>query len=541
MQGFTPQPGGVGRLGRGMAIAAALSVAVVGSAVTVAAQDDDLDILNVAATATFTTWDPVASFSTEALYMANMYEPLIYATPEGAEEDFKPGLASEWSTSEDGLTWTFKLREGATFHDGEPFNAEAAKASIEAASLPSSEGGRAGAWWIWPSIDSIETPDEHTLVVNLTSPAALDLVTASTYAAWMVSPKALEAAAADPEFFAAGGVSYGTGPYMVEAYTPQNEVVLTQFEDYWGGWDDVDHYEKVVVSIIPDAAVQQQALDGGQVDLALRVPDASINEYDANPDFTVVRDAALFNYVGLLNTQRAPFDDPLVRQALAYATPYADIIEVAVQGEGSQSRAAVPIGVFPYDESVPVYPTDLEKAQALMAEAGVDSFDMDISYTASNTLEQSFAPLLQDAYSKIGGNVTLTPMEWGQQWERGKGEADGRQDMFVVLYWPTYSDAGSDNLASLFKSSEAPYFNLSYWANEEFDGLITEAIALTGTDRDAAQAKYTEAMDLLVAESPGIFFFDTTSTMPVPNSLAGYEYNLNYPFSQFFYPMHPAE
>jgi peptide/nickel transport system substrate-binding protein len=136
--------------------------------------------------------------------------------------------------------------------------------------------------------------------------------------------------------------------------------------------------------------------------------------------------------------------------------------------------------------------------------------------------------------------VTLTPMPWGQQWDRAKGEPDGRQDMFVVLYWPTYSDAGSDNLASLFKSGEPPFFNLTYWVNEQFDTLVNEAIALTGTDREAAQAKYTEAMNLLVEASPGIFFFDTMSTVPVPNRIAGYEYNLNYPFSHFFYPLHPA-
>ncbi len=538
MLGTTPQHR---RVTGALAVTAALSLAVVGSTSAVSAQDEDLDILNVATTATITTWDPVASFSTEALYMANMYEPLLYATPAGSEEAFAPGLAEDWSVSDDGLTWTFQLQEGVTFHDGEPFNAEAAKAAIEAASLPTSEGGRAGAWWIWPGIESIETPDEQTLVVNLTAPAALDLVAASTYAAWMVSPKALEAAAADPEFFESAGASYGTGPYMLEAYTPDAEVVLTQFPDYRGGWEDVDHFEKVVLSIIGDAAVQQQALDGGQVDLALRVPEESMNEYDSNPDFTVMRDASLLNYVGLLNTQRPPFDDPRVRQAIAYATPYDDIIEVAVQGNGNQSRAAVPIGVFPYDESVAMYETNIEKAKELMAEAGVDSFDMEIAYTAENTHEQAFAPLLQAAYSEIGGNVELTPMPWGQQWDRAKGEPEGRQDMFVVLYWPTYSDAGSDNLASLFKSSEAPYFNLSYWVNDEFDTLINEAIGLTGTDRDAAQAKYTEAMNLLVEESPGIFFFDRMSTVPVPNYIAGYEYNLNYPFSQFFYPMHPAE
>lgn len=121
-----------GRAGPAIAIAAAVSVAVVGSTAGVVAQDDQ-DVLKVAHTANITTWDPVASFSTEAQYMGNMYEPLVYATPLGAEEDFVPGLATDWSTSEDGLTWTFNLEQGVTFHDGEPFDAEAAKASIDAA------------------------------------------------------------------------------------------------------------------------------------------------------------------------------------------------------------------------------------------------------------------------------------------------------------------------------------------------------------------------------------------------------------------------
>ena len=116
-----------------------------------------------------------------------------------------------------------------------------------------------------------------------------------------------------------------------------------------------------------------------------------------------------------------------------------------------------------------------------------------ITYAAENTLDAAFAPLLPAAYGELGVNVTLTPMPFNQQWERSKGEPAGRQDMFLLLYWPTYSDAGSDNLASLFKSGEPPFFNLSYWVNEAYDALIDEAIALTGTDREAAQATYEEA------------------------------------------------
>ena len=217
MHGTTPRPHGAGRLARGMAVAAALSVAIAGSAASVSAQDD-IDVLKVGNTAEITTWDPTKSFSTEVQYLANIYEPLIWATPLGAAEEFRPGLATEWSHSEDGLTWTFKLREGVTFHDGESFDAEAAKASIDA--MRSAE---TAASWIWWPVESVDVVDEYTIDVNLSTPAALDLVAASTYSAWMVSPAALAAAADDPEFFetaGANGQTFGTGPYMLESWTP---------------------------------------------------------------------------------------------------------------------------------------------------------------------------------------------------------------------------------------------------------------------------------------------------------------------------------
>lgn len=532
MHGTTPQPRAVGR---SLVITVALSVSLAGSAITVAAQDDDLDVLKVAHTANITTWDPVASFSTEAQYMGNMYEPLIWATPAGAAEEYVPGLATSWSTSEDGLTWTFELEQGVTFHDGEPFDAEAAKASIDAARE------RGGAGFIWGPVESVEVVDDYTIDINLSAPAALDLIASSTYAAWMVSPAALEAAAADPEFFESGEASYGTGPYMLESYVPDTEVLLTQFPDYRLGWDDADHYEKVLVTITPESIDQQQALEGGQVDIANRVPPESVEGLDASPDFTVHRDPSLFTYVGLLNTQRAPLDDTRVRQALALATPYTDIIDVSVLGQGTQNRASVPVGIFPDSSDTSIWSQDMDAAEALMAEAGVEAFDMEITYAAENPVEAAFAPLLQDAYGELGINVTLTPMPFNQQWDRSKGDPDGRQDMFLLLWWPANSDAGADNLTSLFRSSEEPSFNLSYWQNETYDSLIDEATALTGTDRDAAQAKYAEAMELLVEESPSIFFLDTSAVTTVANTVEGFEYNINYPFTQImFYQLSPA-
>ena len=491
-------------------------------------------VLKVAATANITTWDPVKSFSTEALYLANMYEPLLRVNPPGAAEPFTPVLATSWEASPDGLTWTFTLRDGVTFHDGEPLTADAVKQSIEAAA------SRGGASFIWGALDTVTAVDAATVELKLTYAAPMDLVASSLYGAWIVSPKALTASAADETYFEQG-LEAGTGPYTLESYVPDKEVLLTRYDGYWGGWDG-PHYDKVLVSITPEAAVQQQMLDGGAVDLALSLPLENVAAYKDKPDFTFINDPSFFNYVGFFNTARKPLDNVKVRQALSYAIPYDDIITVGPQGYGTQSRGPVPEGVFPWSADVPQYTQDLEQAKSLLKEAGYENggFKLNLTYAAENQNEARFAPLIQEAYGSLGIDVTITPIAFNQQWEQAKGDPKDRQDMFLLLYWPTYSDAGSDNLWSMFHSSEKPFFNLSYWKNTQFDSLVDEAIGLTATQRDQAQAKYTEAMKLLVDQAPGLFFYDTRFVTAIPDRVGGFEYNLNYPFAQFFYPMYPA-
>jgi peptide/nickel transport system substrate-binding protein len=491
-------------------------------------------VLKVAATAGITTWDPIKSFSTEALYMANLYEPLLWINPPSATEKFTPALATSWTTSSDGLTWTFKLRDGVKFHDGEAMTADAVKGSIEAAK------DHAGASFIWAPLDTVTATDASTVTLKLKYAAPMDLVASSLYGAWIVSPKALAAAATDENYFEKG-IDAGTGPYTIESYTPDKEVLMKAFDGYWGATTDVTHYDKVLVSITPEAVTQQQMLDGGEVDLALSLPAENLAAYKTNPEFTFIEEPSFFNYVGYFNVDKGPLKDVKVRQALSYAIPYYDIVTIGAQGYGTQSHGPVPAGVFPYSADVPQYHQDLDKAKQLLTEAGQGSgFKLELTYASENQNEARFAPLIKEAYAKIGVEVTLTPMLFDQQWERAKGDAAKRQDMFLVLYWPTYSDAGADNLWSLFHSSEKPFFNLSYWKNTAYDKLVDDAGALTATARDAAQAKYVEAMKLLVDQAPGLFFYDTKFVTAIPTRIAGFQYNLNYPFAQFFYPLHPA-
>ncbi len=488
-------------------------------------------VLTVAASAAITTWDPVRSFSTEALYLGNVYEPLLWKNPAGSDTEFTPAIATKWESSADGLSWTFTIREGATFHDGEPVNAEAVKASIEAAQKDG------GASFIWAPLASIEAPDATTVVMNLSYAAPMDIIAASGNGAWIVSPKALAALESDKTYFDAG-IDAGSGPYTVASYTPGSEVVLTRYQEHWNtettpGFDTVD------ISITADAVTAQQMLTAGEVDFSTSIPLENAASLAAGGEFSVRDFNSPFNYLAMFNTTRPPLDDPRVRQALSEAIPYDDIIDVGGQGYGSQSHGPVPKGIFPYSESVPMYSQDLDKAASMLAEAGHPGggFELNLSYASENPSEARFVPLIKDAFAKIGVTVNVTAELFNQQWATAKADPATAQDIFVLYYWPSYSDAGADNLFSLFHSSDEPFFNLSYWKNDQYDALVTEAATQSGTDRDAAQASYQQAMQLLYDEAPAAFLYDARSVSVVPNGLTVGQFNENYPFTVFFAPI----
>lgn len=493
-------------------------------------------VLKIANTANITTWDPIESFSTEAAYMANVYEQLLRINPPGSAEQYTPLLATSWESNADGTVWTFNLREGVTFHDGELMNADAVVKSLDAARE------RGGASFIWWMVDSIEAVDDLTVQFNLSASAPIDLVASSLYGAWIVSPKALDAAAADENYWA-NGAEAGTGPYFIESYVPDQEIVFQKFENYWGGWQD-DQFDTVLVQIIPEALTQQQLLESGSVDLVTSIPRDNYGSFKDNPDYTYFEEPSFFNYVGFFNTLRPPLDNVKVRQALSYAIPYNDIIQIGVKGLGTQSRGPVPAGVWPWSPDVKQYTYDIDKAKELLKEAGYENggFSLRLTYAAENATHEAYAPLIKDAYAQLGVDVTIEPIAFSQQWEEAKSDPANAQDMFLLLYWPTYSDAGSDNLWSMFYYTEKPFFNLSYWNNPGFNALVDEAIGLTVSDPAASQAKYVEAMNLLVDEAPGLFFFDTKAVFIIPKHIEGFQYNLNYPFVQyFFYDLRPAK
>jgi len=194
------------------------------------AQDDNFAIYATFATPV-TNWDPNIEFSNGIITFCNTYETLLKYDPL-AEDKMIKVLATDYSTSSDDLTWTFHLRKGVKFHDGTDFNAEAVKFSIDRTMRINK-----GAAYIWDAVDKINVVDDYTVEFKLKYPAPIDLISTSTYAAFIMSPTALKSHP-DNWLSEIEGFECGTGPYKLESYNEgQQEAVLTWFEDYWRGWE----------------------------------------------------------------------------------------------------------------------------------------------------------------------------------------------------------------------------------------------------------------------------------------------------------------
>jgi peptide/nickel transport system substrate-binding protein len=486
------------------------------------------DILVYACTDSITTWDPSVSFSVELTYLANIYEPLIWVAPPGSDQEFRPGLAEKWEKSADGLTWTFHLRKGVKFHDGSMLNAKAVKDSFDRTKTM-----KKGASFILGPIKEIKALDEYTVQFDLNSVAPLDRIVASAYAAWIISPNAV---GKDQKWFEAGNEA-GSGPYMLEKSKPDEEIVLKKFDDYWGGWDK-PHFERIVVKIVKEAAVQEQMIDSGVADLGNRIPVESMKAFDQQECCHRLVGPSFLNYALHLNTQKAPFNNQIIRQAVSYALPYSDMVEISLGGLGRQSVGPIPYSQFGHDKNLFQYSQNIEKAKDLMAEAGFPNGIKEkivYTYAAENQVEKAFSPLVKEALAKIGLDVEIRPMIWNAQWDLMKGGPEKAQHMAALLWWPTFSDP-YDTLYSLWHSEEKPFFNFAYYKNPAYDKLIDEAY--TTPDAAAAEALYFQAQKILVEEAPSVYLFDVELPVFMRNELKGYVINPSYPRVAFFYDMY---
>lgn len=474
----------------------------------------------------FTNLDPSGACWGEYFVLGNVYETLTRYNPPGVEPFVAPNLATDWTVTDDGHTWTFHLQEGVKFHDGSDLDAAAVKFSLER----HKEMGCSS--YLYAPIETIETPDAHTVVIHLTDPVPMDLILASGYSAWIMSPTS--AVSKGPDWFAEGNDA-GSGPYKMESYAPGERLIVTRFDDYWRGWSP-DQIETVVFEQVEDPMAVEQMLRAGQVDLANSRALSPEQMASLDKDEKLVLDASPGSLVAVLylNERRAPTDDPLVRQALAYSFPYDEVIANTNLGKGSRSHGAVPASIWGHNPGQPRYPYDPEKAKALLEQAGYgDGLELEFSF---DTSEQPVAEMWRAALAKIGVNLTLIPIDWNTRMEKVKNDP-GNAPQINSTFWGPDAVGPYTYLYGMFHTEGPSTFNAGFYSNSAFDKMIDDANRLSATDREAAAQMFVAAQKFLDDDAAGIFVQDFPNLTILASDLQGHIGNPGYNNAVFWYDL----
>src|SRR3990172_1301662 len=473
-----------------------------------------------------TNWDPAIEFSNGIHLDNNMYEQLLRYDP--VNKKMLPLLAESYTVSDDGLVWTFNIRKDVKFQNGDAMTAEDLKYSIDRTIKL-----RAPASYISTAVQSITVKNPQTVEFTLSYRNPLDLVAATGYAAFVYSKKCVN----ENNEWIAEAKGCGTGPYMLKSAKWGDEVIVEAFKDYWGGWGE-KYFSQVVLKKTSETATRRQMIEAGEATIAVELPYSDINALKENPQVKVYVEPSWQNLIGMFNTQKPPLDNVKVRQALAYAFPYDEVIKSAVGGYARQAYGMVPFGMWGFSDKLPRYTYDLEKARQLLAEAGVPAGQkLLLTYTAGNETEKSTAELYKSELAKLNIDLEIRSMPWDSQWELAKNpDPTARQDIFVMYWWPDLPSPYSF-LYSTFHSETEPLFNLAYYYNADFDKLIDDGNELTATDSAGAEQMFVDAQKLLLEDAATLFIYDRQDVWVTAANLQGFKFNPAYPTVIFFHDM----
>jgi peptide/nickel transport system substrate-binding protein len=372
-----------------------------------------------------------------------------------------PSLAESWEVSEDGLTYTFTLREGVTFHDGSALDSADVKYSFERAMDP--ETGAVN-FEVFNDVTSIETPDPLTVVVTLSEVNAPFLSRLAENGAGVVMPEGSgEVQGTQP---------VGAGPFRFVSREFGNEVILERFDEYWDG---PAYLERIVAREITEPTVRLTGLRTGELHMINDIPADRVAEIEADPDLQVVTWFPLnWDFVNF-NHRVAPFDDPTVRRAFDLMIDKEMLLEGALWGQG----ATTPSPSYPtqatYNDALSQDGQDIEAAKALLAEAGYGLGELDVTFkvTTNYPYHVEAAQIMVEWFRMAGVNATIEQLTWSDWLSQVWTDKDFEMTMmnFFTLWEPDFL------YYSLWNSEGA--FNYRGVSDPEIDRLTTEARRLT--------------------------------------------------------------
>lgn len=419
----------------------------------------------------------------------NIFDPLVRRTP---SNELVPWLATGW-TVKDPLTWEFTLRKGVRFHNGNPFNAEAVRFSIERL-----KQGPRGA--DWQSVESVEVVDDYTVIFHLSRP--FPTLLNYLYFAPIVDP--VYYSSHDEAHLSLNPV--GTGPFKFVEWVKGQRLVLERNDDYWAGPIAI---KRLVVRPIPENSTRVNALLTGEVDIATYIPPQMWRLVERAPGVRLDSSAGgrVVSFVFHMESDFAPWKDVRVRQAVNYAINKEAINRLFLDGKGEVVGQAVGSSVFGFNPDIKPYPYDPQKARELLEEAGYgDGFDLVIDVGRGMGLNDiAVAEAVAEQLREVGIRATVNPREWTDMIDAIQNKTGSPMHM---LSWGGFStfDAAS-YLRPLFTPGATWAF---YYSEDVAQGLEEAERAVDPKEREAIYQRllaqlHEEAVWLYMYVQPNVF------------------------------------
>lgn len=481
------------------AFALTAAMAVTGMQMAVPAAEDEKVTVRITMASEPDNLDPwfSAASDTEAVFH-NVFEGLVLFDETGA---IIPGLAEDWEISDDGLTYTFYLRDDVTFHNGKAFTSEDVVYTYETLS---GLGGEEPLSSKFTTLTAVTALDDYTVEMTISEPDAAFL----QFTRIAVLPVGYDEQSAAP---------VGTGPFVFEEYVPGQKIVLSKNENYYEE-SRMPSIDRAEIYIMTDESAILTALQSGQLDAGTVYADSA--DY-LTGDFTIYSSPQNMVQLFALNNSVEPFDDVRVRQAFEYAINKEEIIEGVFAGYATElySNFSPVMSYYYNDELTDIYTYDVEKAKELMAEAGYeDGFDITISVPSNYQKHVDTAQVIVQQLKAINVTATIEPLEWAQWLEQVYTNAD-YQTTIVGLT----GKLDPNDILGRYVSDYSK--NFMRYSSPVYDELIEEA--KTASDEERVEL-FKECQKVLTEDAAAVWISDPNQIVVTRSNLKGYTF---YPLS----------
>lgn len=472
--------------------------------------------------------DPAKAYDTASgLIIQNVYDRLLTYEGENTKNVVPMLLENMPTFNQGGLKYSFKLKEGIKFSNGNPLTAEDVKYSFDRVIRMNQ-----GPSWILSQVmdvGSTVVTSEYTFEITLKYEYAGFLQCLAFHVASIVDKETVEAH---------GGVvdgqenswmnenMVGTGPYILDDFNrEQQRIVLVKNEKYWGNEPKI---KKVIVKKIDELSTRIMELKKGKVeggcDMAY-IPTTDIDLVKNEEGITIeAHDSFSIMHIGMY-TKAPPFDNRSVRQAFSYAFNYKNFIDNIIHGYGKQGQGPIPIGMFGHDNNLFQYHYDIEKAKERMEEGGYPNGEgfpkITAYYNTGNKVREQMLLMFQDNLKEIGVTLEIQALEWPQLLEiLDKGKA---RSIFAIGWAPDYNDPDDYVYPLCHSNCSGPGGNHVFFENKTVDMLIDKAKRIINPDE--REKLYFEIQKIIVEEAPYIWVYQAKSVNVRRDYVQGYVYN----------------